>query len=70
MSSNEIIQWTIVGVIVLVAIIWTAVKVSRIGSPKNSGCDSCAGSPGCKAKELKNEIQRREGCRDGQSARN
>lgn len=71
-ASNEIIQITIVGIIVLTALVWLIVKVVRMG--KNSGgcqCGSCNQTEDCKARELmKHSKQKAPGCRDGQSARN
>lgn len=54
MSKNEIIQWTIVSVIVLVAIIWVVVRLILLSRKKGSGgCSCCSQESSCKLKELK-----------------
>ena len=76
MAQNEAVQLTVVAVIVLAALVWVAVKASKMSHGKSGGCNcgSCDTSADCKAKELKEEIvrrRRRDGnCHDGQSARN
>lgn len=50
---SETLQYTIVGVIILIAIIWIGVKASHIGKDKKSGCCGCALSDACKRKENK-----------------
>lgn len=74
MTQNEILQWTIAGVIVLIAILWAAIKILQMARSKNSGnsCSCCGESSDCKAKELKQIIEKNQCGRhhDGQSARN
>ena len=73
MERNELIQWSVVGVIVLLALVWAAVKIFRVSGSKNSGgCSCCSDANQCKAKDLKDEILRRqsENCHGGRSARN
>lgn len=79
MDSNEVVQWSIVAIMVLFAILWVAVRIIKINRLKRSSCQcgSCTESETCKAKALKDEIDRYknikvqpEDCHDGQSARN
>lgn len=73
MSRNEVIQWSVVGIIILLAILWVALRILRLSRNKSSdSCSCCDSSQHCKVKDLKEEISKRrsENCRDGQSARN
>ena len=75
MSGNEAVQWSIVGLIVLAALVWITVKAIQMGRRKGDGntCSCCSDATDCKARELKemaNSRRRPENCRDGQSARN
>ena len=71
MGRNEVVQYSIVALIILAALVWAFVKVVKMSKKGHSGCDCCSSSPDCKAKELKDHIRRQEqGCRDGRSARN
>ena len=81
MSQNEIIQVSIVCLIVLAAILWSAVRIAHMGKKKSGdGCSCCSSANDCKAKELREEIRHRgnaKDCRrksgnyrDGQSAKN
>ena len=70
------IQWSVVGVIVLIALVLAAVKIARLGHKAKKGevCGCCSHASDCKAKDLKVTAakERESGCRchDGQSARN
>lgn len=72
MGQGEIIQYTVVAIIVLAAIVWAGLKVAKMNHNKggNSGCGCCSSSSDCKIKELKRAREKRDCCRDGQSARN
>ena len=72
MGRNEIIQWSLVGVVVLLAILWIAVRMIRMAkkSSETHGCSYCPDSVNCKVKELKERAKRAENCHGGQSARN
>lgn len=72
MSQSEIIQWTIVGLIVLVALGIALFKMIKIASGKGTGCNcgTCGESVDCKAKEIRDAVKRRQNCHDGRSARN
>ena len=80
MDRNEVIQITIVALIILLAMIWAIIKIIRIGKKKGSGnCSGCAQASDCAAKELverakankERTIKRKEPCyRDEQSAKN
>lgn len=74
MAQNEAVQWTLVALIVLGALSWMAFRLVRLAKNrgKDSGCGCCSQSADCKAKELKDEIRRRQegNCHDEQSARN
>lgn len=47
MDTNIIIQYTIVGVIILAAVIWIAMKAFKKNRNKNSSCCGCALSDNC-----------------------
>ncbi|MBD5218539.1 MAG: hypothetical protein HDS73_08645 [Bacteroidales bacterium] len=54
MSTNYAIQYTIVGIIILAALIWIAVKANRARRQKtlsNGPCASCSLSKACNKKE-------------------
>ena len=73
MDKNEILQLTAVGIIVLLALLWAAWKVLKMGKGRNSGCSCCSESDECKLKDLKQNMKAKtppENCRDGRSARN
>ena len=73
MTRNEIIQFTIVAIILLLALLWIIFKLIRSGKNQNQGCSSCSLSESCKTKELKNKIvnqQAKDDCHGGRSARN
>ena len=75
MGTNEIIQWSIVSIIVLGAIVWLAVWIIAINKKKGTGCNCgcCSESQDCKAQELKDMLELKKqskSCRDGQSAKN
>lgn len=72
MDKNEVIQWSIVGLIVLAALVWALIRIVNIGKGKSDSgdCNCCGSASDCKAKELKDEIRKRRDCRDGRSARN
>lgn len=80
MEQNELFQWSVVGIIVLLAIIWVFWRILSANRRSGSGCNcgGCSESSDCKAKELRDLIEARkieakkqsENCRDGQSARN
>lgn len=78
MERNEIIQWTVVGIILLCALVWASLKVASIGKKKNNGCEcGCCESSDCKLRELKGRShpatsrkQKHGNCRDGLSDRN
>ena len=77
LSQNEIVQWTVVSVIVLIALIFAALKVIRMGkkSSQSHVCDCCDSSDRCKVRDLKissakAQKLKAENCRGGQSARN
>lgn len=73
MTPNEIVQWSVVCLIILIALVWWVIKIVRLGKKKDGGgCSCCDQSTDCKAKDLKNRINVRqsENCHDGQSARN
>lgn len=75
MNQNELIQWTVVSIIILIALVWVSLKII-ISAKKNhnsNGCNCCDSLPHCKAKELKDAIdcqKQAKGYHDGQSARN
>ena len=71
MEKSELVQLTIVAVIVLVALLWVAVRILRLAKKNNAGssCSCCSDANVCKAKELKQRARNRH-CHDGQSARN
>lgn len=51
LDNNMIIQYTIVGIIILIALIWLAVKVIRKSKGKDKGaCCGCALSEKCMEK--------------------
>ena len=72
MEKNEIIQWSVVGIIILLALLWAALRILRLNKYKKDtgGCSCCSESASCKLKDLKSEISKTESCHDGQSARN
>ena len=74
MSREQTLQWTVVGVIVLLALVWAALRIRKLARSKgkdSAGCSCCAQEADCKIKDLRQEIrQRSENCHDGQSARN
>lgn len=73
MAQNEVVQWTIVGLLLIGAIVWMVVKAIRMARKRDTdcGCSGCGSSTDCKAKELRDEIRRRKSgnCCDGQSAK-
>ena len=71
MSQNEIIQWSIVSIIILIAIIWIVIQIIRKDKKKQNGCSCCDLSKSCKVKDIKEKTNQRlsENCHDGQSAR-
>lgn len=69
MTQNEVVQWSVVGIIVLMALIWAAIRIYNLSRHKgaDSGCSCCSSAPNCKAKELKHSgahssYQRSQGC--------
>ena len=44
---SETVQYTVVGIIILLAIIWAAYKTARISKGKESGCSGCSLSDTC-----------------------
>lgn len=61
MNKSEAIQWTIVGIIILVAIIWVVVRMILLARRKDTGgCSCCAKESDCKLKEVK--IKAKEKC--------
>ena len=72
MSQNDAVQWTIVGIIILIDIIWVIVKMLNFGRKADTGCNCCELSKKCKTKEIKEHFKgsRDENCHDGRSARN
>lgn len=58
---SEKVQYVIVGIIFLAAIIWAGVKASRIGKGKGDACCGCALSDACKKKKGSEKI---ESCED------
>ena len=58
LDSNLIIQYSIVGVILLAACVWIAVKVFRRQKNKSQGsCCGCSLSDACKKKDIINHSQ-------------
>lgn len=53
MSANEIVQYSIVGVILLVVCLWLIMKVTRKNNKNSGGCCGCAIAEKCKKKDLK-----------------
>lgn len=76
MTNNEVWQWSIVGLLILGAIVWAAIKALRLTKhgKSDAGCGSCDNSSSCKARELKDfsnvRSSQSQNCRDGQSAKN
>lgn len=71
MEGGEIVQISIVGIIVLGAIVWAILKVIAIGKKKDGcNCGSCGQAKDCAAKEIVEKIKDQQNCHDGQSARN
>lgn len=72
MTRNDIIQWSVVAIILLIAIIWITVKAIRLIRNKGNSCNcgSCGEATDCKARELRQQIDQCTKNRDGQSARN
>lgn len=72
MASNYIVQISIVGVIVLGALVAAIIKIIKLSKKQGDcGCGNCAASKDCAAKELTERSRRfKNECRDGQSARN
>ena len=62
METNEIIQYTIVGVILIAVLIWLVRKVVTMKHDKSSGCSGCSLAESCKKKDLKD-------CKEGPTPR-
>lgn len=54
MDKNYVIQLSVVGIIVLLAIIWIIIRVIKKNPAKESGCGGCALVENCKKTELIN----------------
>lgn len=73
MEKNEALQWTIVALVILFALLWAGISIIKITRKKGigGGCNCCSQVNSCTVKDIKNEIVRKQkgNCHDGQSAR-
>lgn len=58
MTTNLIIQYTIVGVILLAILTWLIVKLTKLRKNENDGCCGCSLSEVCGKKNLKTTKKR------------
>lgn len=74
MERNEQIQWTIVAIVFLIAIVWAAIRIVKLfkkNGTTQSKCGCCSASDKCDLKEIALRREKSpESCHDGQSAKN
>ena len=55
LSLNFIIQYSIVGLILLIALVWICWKIFRNSKKRNNACCGCTLSETCEKKLIKNK---------------
>ena len=75
MDKNEIVQITIVALIILMALLWIVVRLIKKAKNDDAGkCGCCELAKDCNIKQLSERAKKlrkeRENCHGGQSAKN
>ena len=52
-TTNEIIQYSLIGLVLIFSCIWIFIKIRKAGKEKNSGCCGCKIADTCKKNKNK-----------------